>query len=172
VTFAEDTRAIPLTRGLVAIVDAADYDWLSAFKWHALACKGGQFYYASRRLRMGELGWIEKTFTLVLMHRQILNAQRGTLVDHRDHNGLNNVRDNLRVATASQNGANTEYARGRTSGFYGVSWSAECSKWRSRICVDRSSIYLGVFASEREAALARDEAARRYFGDFARLNFP
>ncbi len=171
-SFTEDTREIPLTRGLVAIVDAADYDALSEFKWFALICGRGDFFYAARRMRMGEIGWVSKTPKLVLMHRHILRPGIGVLVDHIDHDGINNRRGNLREATASQNGANGSAARGHTSAFFGVTWSSACAKWRARICVGRQSIHLGVFASEVGAALARDAAARQYFGEFASLNFP
>lgn len=169
-TFTDDTREIPLTRGQVAIVDAADYEWLSTFKWCAWRSRKTATWYAVRGLMRHEPGFVPPGAT-VLMHKAIMAPVPGMLVDHRDHNGLNNHRWNLRYATNAQNNMNQRSTRG-TSHFLGVTWSLACSKWAAQIKVDGKHIHLGVFTSETDAALARDEASRRYFGEFASLNFP
>ena len=89
----------------------------------------------------------------------------------RDGDGLDNRRCNLRVCTRSQNNMN-ERPRGGTSEFKGVSWDNAISKWRPRIKHNGKQCYLGIFTDEIDAALAYDEAARIYFGPFARANFP
>jgi hypothetical protein len=88
---AEGAKLIPLTQGKFAIVDAEDYERLSKYKWHV--DKGDSTYYAAR-------GIVGKNFR---MHREILNAPEGLVVDHRNHNGLDNRKKNLRLCTRSQN---------------------------------------------------------------------
>jgi hypothetical protein len=155
-------KSIPLSRGLVTLVDDEDLDWLCAFRWHASCNK--QYSYAVRNLRLGESG---TTF----MHRMILDVPVGLWVDHADRNGLNNQRLNLRIATRSTNAANSK-PRPHSSRFKGVGWHGLIGLWRARIQVDGNSRYLGAFDREIDAALAYDIAARETFGPFANLNFP
>jgi len=86
---------IPLTQGMTALVDDADYDHLARKKWHAK--RRSNTWYAGTNVRDG------KRYRWVSMHRYITDAPKDTVVDHRDSNGLNNTRDNLRVCTQSQN---------------------------------------------------------------------
>ncbi len=104
---------------------------------------------------------------MVLMHRQITGASQEEQVDHRDRNGLNNTRENLRIASSQQNAFN----RGKRNGeFKGVS---KCRrKWRARITIDGKEEYLGVFSTPEEAARVYDRRARELFGEFAVVNFP
>lgn len=113
----------------------------------------------------------------VSMHRVILGAQRGQEVDHRDGDGLNNRRTNLRLATRAQNQRNKSATHTNRSGYKGVSlfttpgmWAT--GKWYARIKLNRQTIHLGYFATAEQAARAYDCAARLYHGEFARLNFP
>ena len=107
------------------------------------------------------------------MHRQIMNAPKGTPIDHKDHNGLNNTRENLRLATISENARNCEKTKRPTSSKYkGVCWNKKSKKWQAHIHYNGISIHLGLFDSEEDAAKAYDEAAKIYHGEFAVLNFP
>jgi len=93
-------------------------------------------------------------------------------IDHEDRNPLNNQRDNLRSATRSQNKANGKIPKNNTSGYKGVSWDKATQKWYAKITVNKKQINLGRFINKEDAARAYDRAAIKYFGEFARLNFP
>lgn len=153
VSLPPNTRAIPLTQGKYAIVDAADYEWLSRWRWYFV---------------QGYVGRGENVDGRFLMHREILNAPNDMDVDHKDGNGLNNTRANLRLATQSQNLCN----RVAESGYKGVGFQKRNGKWRARIKINRKEIYIGEFASAEDAARAYDVAALKHHGEFARLNFP
>jgi len=157
-TASPDTREIPLTRGLVAIVDADDYEWLNQWKW----CDGHG--YAVRT---------DENRKHVRMHRAILNASEGVQVDHINGNRRDNRRSNLRLCSHAENGRNRRKQRPQSrSIFKGVSFHKATSKWRSYLRVEWHLLHLGLFASEIEAAKAYDVAALAYHGDFAKLNFP
>lgn len=157
-------RGIPLTKGKVAIVDEADYDFLVTSHWRAMSGYGT--YYA--------LSWRDGREHL--MHRLILNAESNLYVDHRDGNGLNNQRANLRAATNSQNLQNSKLRKDNTSGFKGVSAQTlrgkKTGRWSARIKFNGRLTSLGMFSDAVEAAIAYDNKARELFGEFARLNFP
>ena len=161
-------RRILLTRGLFATIDDADYKYLSKFSWYAhQARKTDRTWYAkSRRSRKDD----NKIFR---MHRFILGISDPLIkVDHRDGNGLNNCRANLRVCTQAQNARNARRSSKNTSGFKGVSWNAQMKKWTAHIFPRGRSIYLGLFVSKKDAAKAYDESALQHYGEFAHLNFP
>lgn len=155
------SREIPLTRGKVAVVDDEDYDRIAQHKWYAEPI--GRRWYACRRI---ERGGIRRK---VYMHREVVGAEPGTDTDHRDHDGLNNRRGNLRSCTRSQNCANIPNKAGR-SRFKGVQWITRKSSWQARIRVDWHSRFLGWFETEEEAALAYNAAALAAWGEFAKLN--
>ena len=150
--------------GHAVLVDDADYDLVVGHRWHIRA--GGKNLYACASVNG----------TSVSMHRLVLGAAAGTVVDHIDGNGLNNRKANLRLCTRKQNFQNGRWreTRGRTSRFKGVWWiKRRCRRcWRAAITADMIRRNIGSFHTELEAAEAYDEAARRLHGEFARLNFP
>lgn len=146
---------IPLSRGMVAVVDAADAPALLGFTWHAVRTNGT--FYAARRDG-------DKT---VYMHRQILgllDAPRTVFVDHDDNNGLNNRRSNIKVCTPAENSRKRRRNKGsiRPRGVY-----KQRSRFIARIGVDGKYLYLGSFKTEDDACAAYAWAAQVYFGSFA-----
>ena len=152
-----DVRMIPLGRGYYTYVDAADYEWLSQWTWHV------QNGYA---VRYGK--------KVIFMHREIMQPPDDKLVDHRNHNKLDNTRINLRVCTHQENMQNTRKRSGTTSRFIGVCHCKSCKnkKWRAAIQWKRKPLHIGYFAEEVEAARAYDHKAVELGGQFARVNFP
>ena len=160
-------RLIPLTKGKFAIVDPHDYPWLSKFKWHVVTQNG--YFYACRRPSVGEF----RTSRSVWMNREILNAPPRLLVDHHNHDTLDNRKSNLRLATYAENGYNRrKLKKSKSSRFKGVSFHKKRNVWRAVISTTGRSIHLGEFKSELQAAKAYDGAAKLHFKDFANLNFP
>lgn len=158
------SKRISLTQNQFTIVDDADYDWLSQFKWCYQASKPGKPGYAVRGLT------VSGKFIQVRMHRVIVQAEEGVMVDHRDGDGLNNTRLNIRVCTRTQNQQNQSGKLNRIGRYKGVYLFQ--GKHRARICVNKKEIYLGGFATPEDAAHAYDAAAQLHFGEFAYLNFP
>lgn len=154
---------IPLTQGKVAIVDEEDYKWLSQHKWCAHKEHNGDWY-AIRNI------YEHDKQTTIYMHREILRPPEKMETDHKDGNGLNNQRHNLRAATRSQNAQNRRKKKG-VSRFKGVSWYGRIAKWQVSIRIKNKGVHLGYFSSEIEAAQAYDSVARRCFGEFACVNF-
>jgi hypothetical protein len=105
------------------------------------------------------------------MHREIMNAPRGRIVDHANGDSLDNRDENLRVTTQSGNLANRRKVRGK-SRYKGVWWNIQKRRWIADIVKDGHKYVLGRFSSESLAAFAYDAAARQLFGGFAALNFP
>lgn len=158
-------KRIPLTRGLEAIVDDDVYEWASKLKWHAHIGRGGLGSpYAKRKAHGGG--------NSRLLHREIVSADSGQVVDHINGDTLDNRRDNLRICTDSQNKQNVPKRSTSSSKFKGVSWQARDKRWVASIRKERKTRHLGVFRNEEDAARAYDAAARIHFGSFARLNFP
>lgn len=160
----EEYREISLTRGMVALVDAADYEWLNSMgKWQAVSTKrhGRQSFYAGRHLDRG---------TFILTHRVILGLGKG---DKRkgDHikpgQTLDNRRSNLRIATDAQSVGNTLKRRDNTSGFKGVCWHKQNKRWYACISINGKQKSLGTHETPEKAHAAYCEAARAKWGEFA-----
>jgi len=152
-------RVIPLTRGKHAYVDAEDYDRLMKHKWTALYT-GGKWY--ATRNDHGKC---------ILMHREIMKAPKGKVVDHIDGNGLNNCKSNLRICTQGQNLCNSR-PRGKTSVFKGVFYDKERGKYKAFVWENGATAVIGRYDDPIEAAKARDYRAVQLQGEYAYLNFP
>lgn len=155
-----------MSRGKYAIVDPDDYYRLSEYKWYV--CRDFSKFYAIRTgpNRNGKRG---KT---IRMHRQVANTPNGLDCDHINGDSLDNRKANLRSATHMQNCWN----RGKSSKvgyskYKGITFHKERQKWAALICVHGRRIFLGKFKDEIEAAKAYDSAAKKHFGEFAKLNF-
>lgn len=158
----DGTIRIPLTKGLEATIDADSLPEVWGRAWCAYPTRQGFYAQGSQT---------EDSKKREFMHRVIMDAKPGEQVDHKNHDGLDNRRCNLRIATGSQNGANQRKTRG-SSRYKGVSRQVRASKWQASIRLDSRSKHLGLFESEEDAAIAYDEAALAQWGDFAHLNFP
>lgn len=158
-----NTKLIPLTQGKYAIVDEMDYEWLSQWKWNY-----HKFGYAIRTQHIC-ITDNKQIKVGIRMHRLIMDAADGLDVDHINGDTIDNRRSNLRVCSRSENMMNQRKTRG-TSKYKGVYWNAERKKWMARLKIDKKTIFLGRFLSQEDAALAYNNAATQYFGEFARLN--
>ena len=154
-------KQIPLTQNKFALVDDEDFKYLNQWKWH---------YHKGYATRAGKMVNYKREIEKIYMHRLILNTPKGLETDHNNGDKLNNCRSNLRIVTKSQNKMNTGIRKDNISGFKGVYFDKYWDKWRSRIKKDGKQIHVGYFKSLPEAVLAYNEAAIKYFGEFARLN--
>lgn len=147
------TKSISLTKGKIALVDDGDFEELNKHKW----CFDGQ--YAQRR---------ENT-KAIRMHRVIIEIPAGMVIDHIDGNKLNNQRSNLRICTNAENTMNRQSGFG-ASQYKGVALHKPTGKFRAYIRGHGRQIHLGLFEREEDAARAYDEAAKKHFGEFAKVN--
>lgn len=157
-------KEIPLSRGLVAIVDDEDFEYLSQWKWHLFRTKDGD--YATRNIRLNSKR------TKIRMHTQLMTPPDGLVVDHRNGDGLDNRRSNLRVCTLTENNCNRRGSG--ASKYLGVSYKSRQGKYTAQIYQHGKGkqIHLGSFLNEIDAARAYDRIAPSIHGEFARLNFP
>lgn len=152
----DGTFTVPLTKGYEALISAEDVAEVSLHNWKAVVYDHG--VYAGRTTRAG----------LMLMHRQLMRAERGQEVDHADTVTLNNTRANLRLATSSQNKCNRRLDSRNTSGFKGVGWSNQTGKWYGRVQLNGRQYHAGFHDTPEAAYAARCALAERLHGEFAR----
>lgn len=161
----DGTVRIPLGRGRVALIDAADYPLVSDYRWHAT-------FRENRCYAIAHIPGTGHDGRKILLHRLIMDAKRGDIVDHISGDCCDNRRANLRMATGTQNNANVPKHLGSTSRYKGVSQEQRCFRWVATIQSQRCHCHLGTFATEQEAARAYDRAAIALWDDFALTNFP
>lgn len=154
-------KLVHLTKGVSAKVDDSDFADVSNFKWY---CLSGRKKYAARR----------NGKKITLMHRFLMKANENILIDHKNGDGLDNRRQNLREATRSQNQCNATsmIRKNNRSGYRGVTKHPKGinKPWRATIIVNWKQISLGYFKTKEDAAIAYNDAAKKYHGEFARLN--
>ena len=160
-------KEIQLPRGFVAIVDDDDYERAMQHSWAVLDNHGRGFYVRTNVRRPTPT----RSYATLMLHRLIANAKKGEVVDHINRNGLDNRKENLRIATRSTNAANSRHRRDRsTSPYRGV--YKRGSIYRTEIRVNTVLLRLGSYVCPKEAALAYDYAAEYHFGAFAVKNNP
>lgn len=160
---------IPLTQNKVAVIDDEDAPLVVKHKWHAHRTKEGKWY--ARRGVSVPMPCGGRKVKFVLMHREIVGAKPGQMVDHWNDDGLLNTRANIRPCTNAQNQQNTG-ARGGASRFKGVSWYGRYGKWKVAFNHDGKTHFVGYFTDEVAAARAYDAAILPLAGEFARPNAP
>lgn len=151
-------RQIPLTQGQFALVDDHDYEQLNKFNWYAdwdAKVRGGSFYVA----RGVKVDGKRKT---IYMHREIVGAQKGQMVDHINGNTLDNRRSNLRLATNAENQRNRKLQANNTSGAPGVYFDAKMKRWKVSIKLNGKLVLVGVSADKNEALTLRKNAEQRH----------
>lgn len=157
-------RRIPLTQGQTALVDDDDYGHLIVYKW--CAQKSKKMWYAVRNSSR-----IDGKRSQIRMHVEIGRLHGiSDRLDHKNGNGCDNQKENLRPATSSQNSQNRRKIVMRSSRFKGVHWNNKLGKWQAEIQRRGRFEHLGLFAQEEAAAAAYDQAAKEQFGTFALLN--
>lgn len=151
-------KYIKLTKGKRAIVDNEDFERLSSLNW---SFTNG---YAAKKVKGNKN---------LFMHTFIMNCPKDKKIDHKNGNGLDNRKTNLRICTQAQNIANQKIGTRNISGYKGVSYfkaGKRLKRWVAKIVVNYRQKHLGYFDNKKEAALAYNEAAKKYFGEYARLN--
>ena len=152
-------KEIPLTRGMVALVDDEDFEWINQWKWMYNGCG-----YAVR----------EVNGTACYMHRVIMGTPKGMVTDHVNRNKLDNRRENLRICNMSQNKINDGLRSTNSSGYKGVQYVSNKRKrnkrWYAHIMHNYKNICIGYFYTPEEASLAYNKKALELYGEFAETN--
>jgi hypothetical protein len=160
-------KEILLTQGKVALVDDEDYERLSKHTWQANKQQDG-LYYAQRSV------YHKGKRIHIKMHREILGFfyRDGKITDHKNRNGLDNQRNNLRPTTRAINRINSRMQKDNRSGFRGVSWYKRDDRWQVYIRINGIAMFFGRYIDIIDAAIAYDYAVTKYRGNNAILNFP
>lgn len=151
-------------KDLYVLIDDDDYKLISKYKWHSQ--RSGNMIYAVSRNTTEDWNF------RVLMHRFLLNAPVGIQVDHKNRNGLDNQRHNIRLCVSSENQYNK--IGWSKSGFKGVGlnyYKMKSIRYRAYIQYNKKLIHLGYYNTAEDAARVYDIAAKKYFGEFAFTNF-
>jgi hypothetical protein len=154
------TKQVLITRGEITLIDESDWGLVCKYNWTLHIPDNRKYarcHYEGKK---------------IYLHRLLLNAKPGEIVDHKNGDGLDNRRNNIRLATQSQNTANCTTSIKTASGFRGVYFDKRSGLWQAKIKFNYKSNFLGSYKTTDEAAKVYDEAAFKLFGEFARLNFP
>ncbi len=153
------TVQVPLTRGLVALIDDEDAERVLAYKWHAAPVSPGCIY----ATRWGGRSSAKST---VYLHRALMDPPDGMMVDHVNGNTLDCRRSNMRLVTNQQNSWNRKARRSNPIGVLGVT-RRKSGKFEARILVSWQNLALGTFRTVEEASAAYKAAALKYRGEYA-----
>lgn len=145
-----------------ALVDDEDYKRLNIYKWHPVI-KGSVLYVVRQDGK-------KNNRITHYMHREIIDIPDGKLIDHKNHDGLDNQRDNIRLCTQTENIRNARKRKNTSSIYKGVSYSKKRFKWESKIHIKNKTLHLGRYKKEIDAAIAYNKAALKLFGQFACIN--
>ena len=150
--------------GKISLVDDDHFEWLSRWKWYVI--KDKNTFYATRRACK------DGRYYNLLMHRAIIRKSGffWKMTDHKDRDGLNNQKENLRECNNSGNRMNSRIAKNNTSGFKGVCWLESRQRWFAQIVLNKKHHSIGYFKKKNDAAIAYNKAAREMFGEFAYVN--
>ena|SRR5258707_3893942 len=162
----DEYKTIQLSRGKQTIVDAEDFGWLSKWKWY---CDNRD--YAQRDVVISQKS--PRIVKKIPMHKEIMKVSGGReiIVDHKNRDRLDNRKQNLRLCTMQQNVMNVPiYKNKKSSRYKGVFRGKDSKKYKVMIGFNGKLIHIGVFESEMDGAKAYNEAALKYFGEFASLN--
>ena len=155
---------IPLTNGGFVFVDDSDYEKVNKLKWRKVKDRN-RYYAVSTTVKN------KNTRTYLKLHRYILNAPDGILVDHNNGNGLDDRRQNIRLCNESQNNFNRELLRNNTTGMTGIYYMKKGNKrWWAYIWHNSKRHGLGCYFTKEDAIIARIEAEKKYFGEFSKYN--
>lgn len=144
---------------LICIVDSEDYQKICSHAWSILKGKRSKTYYATSHIK-------GKT---ILMHRLIMDAEKGSIFDHINGNGLDNRKENLRSCTQSQNCMNNRRIDNKW-GFKGISFKKTHNRFVTTIRINKKPKIVGSYKTIKEAAMAYNKAAMLHYGLFAKLN--
>lgn len=159
-----------------AIIDTEDWDKVREYRWSirgdyyvsaVIPHPDGSWHYY---IREGKEARRRRRTTLSLHHLILGKPQKGMVVDHINHNGLDNRKENLRFATFTQNQQNSRSQVGSSSKYKGVHWNTQTGRWKALLHVGAECIHLGYFTCEHQAALAYNKKAIELHGEYANLN--
>ena len=147
-----------------SIIDSEDYDKIKGYTWYAANVNKG-FRPRAQKITNGKCKFF-------YIHRLVMDCPDNMIVDHINGDPMDNRKINLRICTYAENCKNRKKTKSKTASSYrGVTWHKRDRLWHARITVNGSVIFIGCFDSEMNAAMARDKAELKYFGEFAKPNF-
>lgn len=135
------------------LIDLEDIPKVKSIGWHLTQSKRNTRYCISNKG--------------VLLHRLLMDDPEGMVIDHINHNGLDNRKCNLRICTNQENICNCEIPKNNKSGCKGVYWAKDKQKWTVQVTINNKTKYIGRYENLEDAIKARQEASKKYYGDFA-----